>query len=525
MYRVYCLSIHVYFITSKKINKKMRNAHSQMENNLLVPKPSRAWHNLTYQHLTTLKLGELTPVGIIETVPGGKYIVGCESVVRFQPLVSPVMHRMDIKIHNFFVPIRTLWDGFEHFIQGKPDVITGVAPVPPYFLRSLLTRNTVTGTCNPPLADHFGFRFGDLADFDHNLNPLMFSAYQHIYNNYYRHKAVTPEVRYKCIDGNNVSIIDELTPIRKITYEDDYFNLSLPSPQLGSSVFVDTDAAIMSQKAGTNIQSRIPGVATYENTVVPNAVPNPNDGVPADGLFARTRILMEEIRRAARLQEFTEMQRHATTYKDYLQAMFDTNLPDFRAQIPVYINGFSQPIIVSEVTNQSDTFQGRQTGNAGSYSTAEQEEFYAHEHGFIISIAAVTYKPAYIKAQPRHNFKQGRFDYFHPQFDTLGERPLYQGELNGNATYLDKTFGYVPQNSEYRHTFDIITGEMATLNAHWHLARSLQKNPILSSDFFEVNDERRIFAFQNADYSPIILQVLHHINAELPIPSENRPSI
>jgi len=258
---------------------------------------------------------------------------------------------------------------------------------------------------------------------------------------------------------------------------------------------------------------------------IPASVSNPNDNVLVDTLFARTRILMEEIRRAEALQQFAEMSRHATTYKDYLQAMFDANLPDYRAQIPVYINGFSQPIIVSEVTNQSDTFQGRQTGNAGSYSTADNEEFYAHEHGYIISIAAVTYKPSYLSAQPRHNFAQTRFDYFHPQWDNLGERALYRGELNGHTQSLRSTFGYMPQNSEYRHSFDICTGEMPTLNAHWHLGRSLEQNPVLSSDFFEINDERRIFAFQNPDYSPIILQVLHHIRAELPLPSLNRPSI
>jgi len=498
----------------------MRDAHVEMENNLLVPKPNRAWHNLTYQHLTTLKIGELTPVGIIETVPGGRYNVGCESVVRLQPLVAPIMHRMDIKIHNFFVPHRICWDGFENFIQGKVDPITGLAPIFPTFERVLLQKNSVTNTTNPPLADHFGYRWmQDGTDENANLNPLPFAAYQAIYNNYYRHKAVTPEVRSTLIDGDITSIIDDITEMRKITFQDDYFNLALPSPQLGAPVFVDSDSQVYRNAADTTLDGTPFDIEVSGNTA------NEKDGVEPNAMFARTRIIMEEIRRAARLQEFTEMSRHATTYKDYLMAMFDTNLPDFRAQIPVYINGFSQPIVVSEVTNQSDNFQGRQTGSAGSYSTAEKEDFYAHEHGFIISIAAVTYKPSYIAAQPRHNLKTKRFDFFHPQFDSLGERALYRGEVNGHSQKLDETFGYMPQNSEYRHTFDIVTGEMATLNAHWHLARNLQRDPVLSSDFFEINDERRIFAFQNPDYSPIILQVLHHISAELPIPILNRPTI
>lgn len=122
---------------------------------------------------------------------------------------------------------------------------------------------------------------------------------------------------------------------------------------------------------------------------------------------------MEEIRRAARLQEFMETSQHAQTYMDYLKAMYNVNFPDYRAQIPVYINGYSQPIVVSEVTNQSDNFQGRQTGNAGSYAGARSESFYVHEHGVIIGVAACTYRPSYLTAQPRLNMKGGsRFDFF-----------------------------------------------------------------------------------------------------------------
>lgn len=499
----------------------MRDARLDMENNLLVPKPSRKWHNLSYQHLTAMKIGELTPIGIIETVPGGQYKVGAETIVRLQPLASPMMHSMNIKQHTFYVPFRIIWDGFERFIQGKNDQYTGLAPIHPTFERSRLTKNTDTGTTLPSLADHFGYRYmidgvGDNA----NLNPFAFAAYQKIYNHYYRHKAVTPEVLDRCVDGD-ISNNDwnELTKIRRITFQDDYFNLALPSPQAGGPVFVDADAQVFRNAADTTLDG------TPFDVVIDGATANANDSVEAGALFARAKIIMEEIRRAARLQEFQEMSQHAQTYKDYLKAMFDANLPDFRADIPVYVNGFSQPIVVSEVTNVGDNFQGRQTANAGSYSTSEQETFFAHEHGFLITVAAVTYRPSYIAAQPRHNFKTGRFDYFHPQFDTLGERALYRGELSGHTFTLDGTFGYMPQNSEYRHTFDIITGEMATLNAHWHLGRSIERDPILTESFFEVNDERRVFAFRDPRFSPIVVQTMHHINAELPLAQLNRPTI
>ena len=39
-------------------------------------------------------------------------------MIRFAPMVAPVMHRINAYIHFFYVPNRILWDGWEKFITG-----------------------------------------------------------------------------------------------------------------------------------------------------------------------------------------------------------------------------------------------------------------------------------------------------------------------------------------------------------------------------------------------------------------------
>ena len=63
-------------------------------------------------------MGQLIPVMCDECVPGDVFDIGMEAVMRFQPLVAPIFHKVDMIVHYFFVPYRLLWDEWEDFITG-----------------------------------------------------------------------------------------------------------------------------------------------------------------------------------------------------------------------------------------------------------------------------------------------------------------------------------------------------------------------------------------------------------------------
>ena len=79
----------------------------------------RSAFNLSYSKLLTMDMGQLIPIMCDEVVPGDVFDIGNEMVIRFQPLVAPVLHPISAYVHYFFVPYRLLWDSWENFITEE----------------------------------------------------------------------------------------------------------------------------------------------------------------------------------------------------------------------------------------------------------------------------------------------------------------------------------------------------------------------------------------------------------------------
>ena len=64
-------------------------------------KPTRNVFDLTHDVKLSCRMGELVPIMATDVVPGDKFNISAEALVRFQPLLAPVMHRFDVSIHYF----------------------------------------------------------------------------------------------------------------------------------------------------------------------------------------------------------------------------------------------------------------------------------------------------------------------------------------------------------------------------------------------------------------------------------------
>ena len=84
-------------------------------------RPGRSVFDLSYEKKFTCDMGQLIPVMCDEMVPGDTFKVANSVVIRFQPLVAPIMHEINVYVHYFFVPYRILWDDWEEFITGGVD--------------------------------------------------------------------------------------------------------------------------------------------------------------------------------------------------------------------------------------------------------------------------------------------------------------------------------------------------------------------------------------------------------------------
>ena len=131
--------------------------------------------NLSYTHLTSLEMGKLVPFFFYDALPGDKVFLSNQSVHKAQPMVAPLMHKVDILTQYFFVPYRLIWNEWMDFITGGE---TGNAtPVFP-------TIKATTGGFLPmQLADYFGL---PIKQEGIESSALPFRAYTKIWNDHYK---------------------------------------------------------------------------------------------------------------------------------------------------------------------------------------------------------------------------------------------------------------------------------------------------------------------------------------------------
>ena len=510
-------------------------------NSIQLKKPKKNFFDLTHDVKLSTNMGQLTPILTLEVVPGDSIELGCESIIRFAPMTAPVMHRMDVTMHYFFVPNRILWDNWEKFITNNGPNGTGPDIVAPYITVSSDWVNGSYPELTPGVKflDYLGIPPVNNSSVATQISALPMAAYQCIYNEYYRDQNLIEPVDYKLVDGNQPGIerLVELTTLRNRAWEHDYFTASLPFAQKGAAV----DIPLGSVNGDAPIYSNIPGSS---GSTVLNGTPDDltliNDGrldIPTE-LFALTDGLnvepttINDLRRAYRLQEWLEKNaRGGTRYIESILSHFGVKSSDARLQRPEYITGVKTPVVISEVLNTSGTEgelpQGNMAGHGIAVSSGKHGRYYAEEHGYIIGIMSVMPKTAYQQGIPRTFSKLDPLDYFWPSFANIGEQEVKLKELYAYTNDNEDTFGYVPRYAEYKYMPSRVAGDFRTSLDYWHLGRIFGSAPTLSQEFVECTpeDTERIFAVTDPDAQKLYCHVLNKIKAVRPMPKYGTPTI
>jgi hypothetical protein len=497
-------------------------------NSIKLTKPQKNSFDFSHDVKLSTKMGQLTPILTLECVPGDKFNLGCESLVRFAPLIAPVMHRMDVSMHYFFVPNRIVWKDWEKFIT---DANSGI--VYPYFN----TENNYHTAAQKNFMDYMGVPPNNTS-VEQAINALPFAAYQCIYNEYYRDQNLVAPVDYQLIAGNQYNKGDAfqkgLVTMRKRAWEHDYFTSSLPFAQKGAAVdipigLVEGDLPVyLNSSNGTSLN----GTPSSVNV----AAQGGRTDVPADSLYADTSnaeiepTTINDLRRAFRLQEWLEKNaRGGTRYIESILSHFGVRSSDARLQRPEYITGVKTPVVISEVLNTTGEDgglpQGNMAGHALSISSGKSGSYYCEEHGYIIGIMSVMPKTAYQQGIPKTFLKNDTLDYYFPSFANIGEQPVTNNELYAYTSSSNDTFGYVPRYAEYKYMPSRVAGEFRTTLDYWHLGRIFATQPALNSTFIECNpdDTTRIFAVEDGT-DPLYCHVYNKIQAVRPMPKYGTPS-
>lgn len=497
-------------------------------NSIKMTKPNKNVFDLSHDVKLSLNMGELVPTMCTECVPGDKFNISCESLLRFSPLVSPVMHRMDVTMHYFFVPNRLLWPKWEKYITNTPE---------PLLLPAFPTVAIGAGYYGP-LADYLGIP-APIGGNIEQVSALPFAAYALIYNEYYRDQNLSTAITSSVIDGDNSGLLD--LSLQNRAWEHDYFTGSLPFAQKGNPVTFPLSVEDFKVSMLVNAPGEVGVEATWDNvatTIPPQAYARTEEsdflGGSSGKLFVKGSDVVgdtsiNDLRRAFRLQEWLEKAaRGGSRYVENILAHFGVRSSDKRMQRPEYITGTKSPVQISEVLNTTgteDAPQGNMAGHAVSVTSGQYGDYFCEEHGYIIGIMSVMPKTAYQQGIPKHFLKHNDpFQFFWPSFAHIGEQEVQNREIyafQGSAG--NDTFGYVPRYAEYKFENSRVAGDFRTTLDFWHLGRIFATPPALNQAFIECVPDNRIFAVTDPSVQKLYAHVLHKVRAVRSMPKFGTP--
>lgn len=515
-------------------------------NKIQIRRPKYNKFNLSHEKKLSFKMGELVPIMCEEVVPGDRIRNSTEVMLRMAPMLAPIMHRVNVHVHNFFVPNRIVFDGWEDWITGGPDG-EDATNHPKVHINYEVTAQARKGT----LADYLGIpAIPDAVGTVDNLlsvSALPFRGYQMIYNEYYRDQNLEDPIDFN-IDSANPASAERirLMTLRRRAWEKDYFTSALPWAQRGADVNLPVDSYFSPQElsqsevkvAGSETPSPIGGIDARSNYAVSGTEITSSGGpvkiktLDDPQIIDATSVTINELRVAVRLQEWLEKNARAgSRYIEQILSHFGVRSSDSRLQRPEYIGGSIMPVMISEVLNTAGGAvpQGDMTGHGLSVGSSGRNGRKFEEHGYFFTIMSVIPKSAYMQGCPRKFTKFDRYEYFWPEFAHLGEQAIRLKELyhDYSGSYVsdkDSTWAYQSRYAEYKQAQSQVHGDFRDDLDFWHMARNFAAEPSLNSSFVQCNPDDRIFAVQDGT-DTLWAQVYNRVDALRLIPYFNIPRL
>lgn len=513
--------------------------------------PKFSKFDLSHERKMSMNMGQLVPMLVQEVLPGDKFRVNTEVMMRMAPMLAPIMHRVNVKIDYFNVPIRLVWDEYEPFFTGGEDGLA--VPVAP----TMTTTQMITpggGFTNflagGKLPDYMGLPNATLDEEPQLISALPFRAYQTIHNEYYRDQTLQSKIETLKTSGPITDPeVRALCQIRHCAWEKDYFTSALPFAQRGPAVNIpidiEGDAPLWADPIGAETSAVLSAIGQPGSTNIGYGIAGLDPTIGGGDIVARLSGLassttITELRRSVRLQEWLEkMATAGARYVEQLRSMWKVKPQDARFARPEYLGGGRAAMSISEVLSsvqQVDeagepigTPQGDMAGHGFSIGNQNGFTYSVKEHGYIIGIIRVLPKTAYQQGIPRHFQRFDRFDYAWPQFAQIGEQEIKYKEIfydgaTGHTHEDDETWGYQSRYAEYKYGCSTVHGEFRTNLSFWHMGRIFETQPELNDGFVEADPTTRIFAVEDSD-SKLYVHLYNKIDALRPLPYFGTPQL
>ena len=485
-------------------------------------------HNFSHDHITTADFFKMKVLFCKELVPKDQVNLRMESFARLLSLAAPTFADIRLQSRAFFVPMRTIMEGWNEFITEAPyygaNGQQSISNVPVVSNRTIISLfvDPANGLCtNPSSGNDYDFYYHAVAgstvintrckltpkgrwffdilnslryklnwstsdDTDMSALPLL--AFFRIYCDYFSNPQYnyTADIQklFRGID-RQLSVADLKPLVDKVyrgVFDDDYFVSAWDNPmgiQNIPSGGTITEQSVMS--SGSVNYSQV----GFQAASMGNTPFVSRQGDPSISPMRISQFILDSLK--AMTNYVKRLGVSGTRAVDRMLSEYGVNLDPAQLNRCIYLGSASQPVQVSDVMSTADTDNaplGAFAGKGISYGDGLNIHYEVpdnkSEFGYLMVVSTIVPRTGYYQGRDRQLFHLAPLDFFHGEFDSVGAQAIRKDELfamySEGAAYYNATgpgvnspkgiFGWSPRYAEYKVQLDNCTGDFCvpTLN-------------------------------------------------------------
>lgn len=222
-----------------------------------------------------------------------------------------------------------------------------------------------------------------------------------------------------------------------------------------------------------------------------------------------------------------KMARTNGSYKEFIRTFFDDTPSNQINNVPRYIGGHVQPVVYTEVLQQSSD-SNTPLGTVGAKGITASDGYigkcYSNDFGLILGILSIMPDTYYSQGMRRQDMYSVQEDFYLPERAELGMQGIYKGELfvSGNPDSDDDLFGYQNRYDEWRYRPNEVHGQLA--NPHsttffpFTQSRYFTSAPVLSNEFVSTKNNIRRDYLTALDEVDFVCQIACRCTGVQPLP-------
>lgn len=244
---------------------------------------------------------------------------------------------------------------------------------------------------------------------------------------------------------------------------------------------------------GRPITSEIPG-ASGKYRLRDDLLGESNSSPLYANLSDTVTFTFDEFREIRALQLYAErMNLCGSRYEEFLMSMFSVSPHSDTLREPVWLGGFSQPLVIGEVMQSTETATsplGNYAGKGSSSTAGHFVDYFSKDYGVLLVICHIRPKVLYTQGIDRQMLKRSRFDYFNPLFAGLSEQEVLRCEAYtapvasaDSASGASEILGFNPRYAEMYFDKSTVCGDLRDRQPYWVWSREFGQNAVLNGEF------------------------------------------